>query len=55
MVCAGASSFTGDSALAVNVGASFTAFTVIVNVWAADVSTPPRAVPPSSFNVTVTS
>ena len=44
-----ASSFTVWSAPFVKLGASLTAFTVIVKVWAADVSTPPLAVPPSSW------
>ena len=35
-------------------GASLTAFTVIVNVTAALVSSPPLAVPPSSLSETVT-
>src|SRR5437588_12330692 len=37
-----------------NVGASLTGFTVIVNVSGADVSTPRLVVPPSSFKRTVT-
>ncbi|GDY13674.1 hypothetical protein LBMAG53_25520 [Planctomycetota bacterium] len=35
-------------------GTSFTGVTVIVNTCAADVSTPPLATPPLSFNVTDT-
>src|SRR5438552_14054230 len=39
---------------AVSTGGSFTAVTVIVNVIAEEVSTPPFAVPPSSCSCTVT-
>ncbi len=55
-VCAPASSSTVWLGLAVMVkeGASFTAFTVIVNCTCADVLLPPLAVPPSSLSVTVT-
>ncbi len=35
-------------------GTSFTAVTLTENVWTAEVSTPPLAVPPSSCNCTVT-
>jgi len=49
-----ASSSTVWSEPAVNDGTSFTAVTVIVNVWSALVSTPPLAVPPSSLRLTVT-
>ncbi len=52
--CAPASSVTVWSAPLVKLGASFTAVTVIVNVCAALVSTPPLAVPPSSWILTVT-
>src|ERR1044072_50507 len=44
-----ASSFTVWFAPLVKLGASFTGFTVIVKVWMALVSTPPLAVPPSSW------
>jgi hypothetical protein len=36
-----------------SVGLSFTAFTVMVNVCAVELSTPPLAVPPLSFSTTV--
>src|SRR5262249_36496794 len=53
-VCAATSSLTVTVGVGrVNVGASLTAFTVIVNVWVVDVSDPPLAVPPLSFNCTV--
>src|SRR5205823_4918952 len=48
-----ASSSTVWSAPLVKLGASFTAVTVMVNVWAALVSTPLLAVPPSSWTCTV--
>ena len=38
----------------VKLGASLTAVTVMVKVWVALVSTPPLAVPPSSWMLTVT-
>jgi hypothetical protein len=44
MDCAPASSFTVAGSLAMKLGASFTGFTVIVNVCVPDVSTPPLAV-----------
>ncbi len=47
------SSFTVWSAPLVKEGASFTPVIVIVNVWSADVSAPPLAVPPSSWAATV--
>ncbi len=47
------SSFTVWSAPFVKDGASLTPVTVIVNVWPADVSAPPLAVPPSSCAATV--
>jgi hypothetical protein len=34
-------------------GASFTAFMVIVKLWGGEVSTPPLAVPPSSWSTSV--
>ena len=40
---------TVRSAPLVNDGASFTGVTVIMKVWAAEVSTPPFAVPPLSL------
>ena len=47
-------SFVPLSAIAASVGASFTAVTVMVKVWAALVATPPIAVPPVSWAVIVT-
>src|SRR5918996_4776005 len=52
--CAAASSATVWSEPAENDGASFTKATVIANVCGALVSTPPFAVPPSSWARTVT-
>ncbi len=49
--CAPASSFTVWSAPFVKLGASFTAFTVIVKVWVALSFTPPLAVPPLSWSL----
>ena len=53
-LCAPASSATLWLAPMVSVGASLTALTVMVNSWAAEVSTPPLAVPPLSLTSTVT-
>src|SRR6516225_5734194 len=53
-VCGPASSKTVWSAPLTKLGASFTGVTVIVNVCGALVSTPPLAVPPSSWARTVT-
>ena len=52
-VCAPASSNTVWSAPLVKLGTSFTAVTLITNVCAALVSTPPLAVPPLSCKRTV--
>src|SRR5947199_10767231 len=52
--CGAASSRTVWSAPLVKLGTSLTAVAVIVNVWAADVSTPPLAVPPLSLATMVT-
>src|SRR5205823_3578628 len=48
------SSLAPSSPASAKVGASLTAETVIVTVWAADVSTPPLAVPPLSWIFTPT-
>ena len=53
-VCAPASSRMVWSGPRVKDGATFTVATSIVNVWAALVSMPPLAVPPSSTACTVT-
>ncbi len=53
-LCAPASSSTVWSAPLVNDGASFTPSTVTVNVWLADSSSPPFAVPPLSRRTSVT-
>ena len=53
-VWAPASSSTVWSAPLVKLGASLTAVTVMVKVWVALVSTPPLAVPPLSWMLTVT-
>ena len=53
-VCAPASSLMVWSAPFTNVGSSFTAFTVMVNVCVANVSSPPLAVPPLSLSTTET-
>ena len=53
-VWAPASSSTVWSAPLVKLGASLTAVTVMVKVWVALLSTPPLAVPPSSWMLTVT-
>ena len=50
-VCGPASSCTVWSAPLVKLGASLTALTVMVKVWAGEVSTPPLAVPPLSWIV----
>ncbi len=52
--CAPASSLTVWSPPTTKLGTSLTAVTLIANVWAAEVSAPPLAVPPSSCNCTVT-
>src|SRR5439155_9607035 len=44
----------GSNAAGSSTGASFTAVTVIVNVWPGLASTPPEAVPPSSWRTAVT-
>ena len=53
-LCAAASSSTDWFAPLVKLGTSFTALTVIVNVWVALVSTPPLDVPPLSWIWTLT-
>ena len=50
--CGPASSSTVCSSPAAKLGTSFTAVTLIANVCAGDVSTPPLSVPPSSDSVT---
>ena len=52
--CPPASSLTVWSGPLVKAGAPFTVATSIVKVWAAHVSLPPLAVPPSSTACTVT-
>jgi hypothetical protein len=47
---AGASSLTVGGFAAVKLGASLTGFTVIVNVFVTDVSSPPFSVPPLSLD-----
>ena len=51
--CGPASSRTVSSPPAAKLGTSFTAVTLIANVCAGDVSTPPLSVPPSSCSSTV--
>src|SRR5205085_157648 len=46
-------SFALASPTVTNDGAALTAFTVMVNVWVAEVSTPPFAVPPLSVRNTL--
>ncbi len=53
IVCGPASSAAVLLAMRLNVGASFTGVTVIVNVCAGLVSTPPLAVPPLSVSLSV--
>src|SRR5437867_1555642 len=48
------SSLADWSGMSEIVGGSFTAVTVIVNVWGGLLSTPPLAVPPLSWSCTVT-